>query len=333
MKDYLQQLFKGQSLSRQQAEEAMELLMQGSVHHAQVGAFLGALRVKGETIDEITGFVTTMRKHAVKVPIQSQDLIDTCGTGGDGAETFNISTAVAFVLAGAGANVAKHGNRSVSSKCGSADVLEVLGIKTDVSHETVSKSVDELGLGFFFAPAFHPAMKHVAPVRRALGVRTVFNILGPLCNPAAVDYQVLGVYDVKLLNTMASVLGELGSKEVMVIASDDGLDELSLSAPTSIAHLKAGKVTQYKISPEEVGLNRVPASAIKGGDSNENAQILLNILKGEHGAPRDIVLFNAAAGLIVTGKVSNWTEGIALAAETIDSGQAMAKLEQVRSIL
>ncbi len=261
-------------LDRERARAAMGLIMDGAATPAQLGAFLAVLKVRGESFEELVGFARAMRERAIGVTVKRAPLIDTCGTGGDGSGTFNISTTAAFIAAGAGAAVAKHGNRSVSSRCGSADVLEALGVRTDAPPEIMARCVEEAGVGFLFAPALHPAMKNAAAVRRELGVRTVFNLLGPMSNPAGAPRQVLGVYSTALVPLLARVLAELGSVEAMVVSSRDGLDEFSLSAPSVVAHLKGGKITESEVDPAEVGLPRHPSSAYGGGDASENARIL-----------------------------------------------------------
>lgn len=332
MKEHLNTLFSGKSLNRFQAEDAMNKIIEGMVSPEQVSAFLGALRVKKETVDEIVGFAKSMRKHAVNIKTRHNgNLIDVCGTGGDGTDTFNISTVSSFVIAGAGLAVAKHGNRSVSSKCGSADVLKELGVKIDFNPEKVNKIVNEIEIGFLFAPLFHPAMKNVAPIRQAIGLRTVFNMLGPLCNPAGVRKQVIGVYSKEIIDIIANALIELGSEEAMVVSSDDGMDEFSLSAKTHVAHLKDGKVYKYKLSPKEFGFSHSPMEKLKGGNSKENAEILESILKGEKGPRRDVVIMNSAAAIITSGLSKEIKTAVKIAEESIDSGKAYNKLEQLRS--
>ena len=333
MKQYLTKLFARESLSEQEATNAMNLLMEGEVSPEEVGAFLGSLRAKGESIEEITGCAKSLRDHAIPLKIKRTDLIDTCGTGGDGANTFNISTTNAFVIAAAGLGVCKHGNRSISSKCGSADVLEELGVPIDLSPEEVAASVDEYGFGFLFAPKFHPAMGNVVPIRRNLGARTIFNLLGPLVNPALTTRQVIGVYDKNMLEPFAHVLASLGSTEVMLVTGDDGLDEITTTTTTNVAHLKDGQVKTYKISPEELGIKKAKASDLVGGDRSENAKIIIDILSGkDKGARRDIVLINGAAALTVGGKAANLKDGVKLVENIIDSGAAMKVLENVRRI-
>ncbi len=331
MKQYLSKVFSRQSLSQEEAESAMDLLMQGEASSEEVCGLLGALRGKGESIDEIVGFARSMRKHAVPLQVQRRDLVDTCGTGGDGADTFNISTASCFILAASGLGVVKHGNRAVSSKCGSADVLESLSVKIDRPVDLVVKDVESFGFAFLFAPLFHPAMKHVGPARRALGVRTVFNLLGPLVNPAGARRQVIGCYDSNMLETLAKVLQELGSEEVMLVSGTDGLDEISVTATTHVVHLKDGAISKYVISPEDLGVERATLADLKGGDAKHNAQLIEGILSGQiQGPKRDIVTLNAAAALMVAGKAENLVAGYELANQIVDQGKAMAVLQAIR---
>ena len=331
MLNALTPLLEGTSLSREQAREVMEHLTSRVVPPEQVGAFLAALRIKGETVEEMLGFVDCLRARAVPVPIKRDDLIDVCGTGGDGAGTFNISTAVAFTVAAAGQPVAKHGNRAVSSRSGSFDVLEALGIRFESDPERAAKSIEAHGLGLLFAPAFHPALKVLAPIRKGLGVYTVLNALGPLLNPARVERQLVGVYRPSLLTRTAEVLQRSGSVEAMVVHSEDGLDELSLGAPTRVAHLRGGRIDVYTVRAEDAGLASAPLSSLRGAGPEENAEILLAVLDGRNGPHRDVVLFNAAAGLVVGGKAAGLRDGAALAARAIDSGRARALLHTMRA--
>ncbi|SME93674.1 anthranilate phosphoribosyltransferase [Pseudobacteriovorax antillogorgiicola] len=331
MKQYLNKLFARESLSEQEANEAMNLLMGGRVSPEEVGAFLGALRGKGETIEEITGCAKSLRDHAIPLRIKRTDLIDTCGTGGDGANTFNISTTNAFVIAAAGLGVCKHGNRSISSKCGSADVLEELGVPIDLEPERVAESIDRYGFGFLFAPKFHPAMGHVVPIRRNLGARTIFNLLGPLVNPAFTKRQVMGVYDRKMLEPFAYVLASLGAEEVMLVTGDDGLDEITTTTTTQVAHLKDGQVKTYTIDPRDYGIDLARAEDLAGGDRKTNADIITRILRGDdHGPKRDIVAINGAAALLVGGKVSDLGEGLKAVHDILDQGKAWEVLQAVR---
>jgi anthranilate phosphoribosyltransferase len=321
----LKTILAGQALTRAQARAAMGAVLDGKATEAQVGAFLAGLRVRGETVPEIVGFAEALRARARGVTVERAPLLDTCGTGGDGSGTFNISTTVAFIAAGAGAAVAKHGNRAVSSRAGSADVLEALGVRTDLSPERVRALIEQIGIGFLFAPSHHPGVARVAPVRRQLG-RTVFNLLGPLANPAGAPHQVLGVYAVALVRPVAEALRALGGKRALVVSSRDGLDEVSLSAPTVVARLAGGRVTLEEFKPEHAGLQRRPLSALKGGDAQRNAKILRAVLEGKPGAPRDASLINASAALQAAGIARSWREGLALAAESVDSGRALAAL-------
>jgi anthranilate phosphoribosyltransferase len=325
--DALATVYARHNLSREQAADAMRVLMTGEAPAPLVAAFLTALHMKGETIDEVTGFATTMREMATRVPTTRRPLVDTCGTGGDHSGTFNISTTAAFVVSGAGVAVAKHGNRSASSKCGSADVLEQLGVNLDADPEKVGKLVDDIGIGFLFARALHGAMKHVGPIRQELRLRTVFNILGPLTNPAGATAQVMGVFDRRLVEPLAYVLLNLGDERAFVVHGTDGLDELTLDGPTMVAEVRDGVVHSYEIIPEDFGFEKTPSSAMAGGNPEENAGILRAVLEGKHGPHRDIVLLNASAAIQAGGIAANWQEGIHAAAESIDSGEALRKLE------
>jgi len=306
----------------------MEEIMQGEVTPAQFGAFVTALRLKGETVDEIIGLARTMRAKAVPVNV-SEPVVDTCGTGGDGSGTFNISTAAALVAAGAGLKVAKHGNRAMSSQCGSADVLEALGIKIDLGAEAVAQCLETVGIGFMFAPTFHPAMKYAAAPRREIGIRTVFNILGPLTNPAGAKAQVLGVADESLVEKLALALQGLGSSHAMVVHGEDGLDEITVTGKSRVCELKDGSLRSYSVSPEDFGLSQANSSDLMGGTASENADLLRRVLNGDLGPQRDAVLLNAGAVLLTGDKVATLEQGIALAKEVIDSGHARAKLEQL----
>jgi anthranilate phosphoribosyltransferase len=323
----LKVLLAGRALSRGAARLAMGAVLDGRATDAQVGAFLAALRVRGETVPEITGFAEAVRERATRVLVKRGPLLDTCGTGGDGAGTFNISTTVAFIAAGAGAAVAKHGNRAVSSRSGSADVLEALGVRTDLTPARAARCVEDIGVGFLFAPSHHAGFARVSPIRRQLAARTVFNLLGPLCNPAGAPSQLLGVYAVALVRPVAEALRALGGKRALVVAARDGLDEMSLSSATVVARLSGGRVSLEEVTPESVGLKRRPLSALAGGDARRNAKILRSVLSGKAGPPREACLFNASAALQAAGLVKNWREGLALAAESIDSGRALAALD------
>lgn len=317
----------GDDLRRDEMVDVMNQIMSGEATDAQIGAFLIALRLKGESVDEIAGAVAVMREKATPIATEHDVIVDTCGTGGDHSGTFNISTTAAFVAAGAGLCVAKHGNRAATSQSGSADVLMALGVNIEASPETVSQCLDEVGIGFLFAPALHEAMKYAIGPRRELGVRTIFNALGPLTNPAGARRQVIGVYSAALTETLAGVLATLGAERAYVVHGADGLDEMTLTGPTKVSELKDGAVSTYRVSPGEVGLGQARADALKGGDADSNASITLSVLKGAEGPARDIVLLNAAAAIVAGGKASDLREGVQVAAEAIDSGRAMAKLE------
>ncbi|HCG99766.1 MAG TPA: anthranilate phosphoribosyltransferase [Actinobacteria bacterium] len=319
-----------EDLTRDEAEQVMEVMMSGEATSAQIASFITALRMKGETVDEISGFAKVMRDKASRIQPKVIEIVDTCGTGGDQRNTFNISTTVAFVVAGAGIPVAKHGNRSVSSKSGSADVLEALGIRIDLTPTEVEKAIEDIGIGFMFAPNFHGAMKHALGPRREIGVRTVFNILGPLTNPAGATAQVLGVYDADLTEVMAYVLGNLGIKHALVVHGHDGLDELSNTGESKISELKDGVVTTHTVIPEECGLKRTTIDMLQGGSAEDNAKITLEVLSGVKSPRRDIVLMNAAAALIAADKAEGFQDGVKEAAASIDSGNALAKLEALR---
>lgn len=316
------------NLSEAEMAECMKEIMEGKATDAQIGSFLTALRIKGETIEEITAAAKIMREKATTINAP-KGVIDTCGTGGDMSHTFNISTATAIVVASVGIPIAKHGNRSVSSRSGSADVLEALGMKIDLPPDKVERCLKETGFGFLFAPLFHPAMKYAIGPRREIGIRTVFNILGPLSNPAGAKRQVLGVFADRLTEPLAQVLGNLGAEDVMVVHGEDGLDEITISNGTRISRFKDGKVDTFYVTPEDFGLERADVKELVGGDKDDNARILLQILRGEKGPKRDIVLINSAAALAVAGKVEDFKEAVMIAAEAIDSGKAMKKLEEI----
>jgi len=333
----LEKIVGGENLSRVEAEAAMEEILCGRAGDALIAALLVALRMKGETVDELVGFATSMRRHAapiftsIKLPPE-EALADTCGTGGDASGTFNVSTAAAFVVAGAGVRVAKHGNRSISSRCGSADVLEQLGVRIDLAPERVARAIEEIGVGFLFAPAMHAATRHAMPARRALGMRTVFNLLGPLTNPAGASVQVVGVYEARLTELLARALGELGVRRAFVVHGAGGLDEISIAGETCVAELRDGKVRAYIVTPEDFGLRRAPLEAIRGGDAQQNAEIIHKVLGRsmlyrDHGPHREIVLANAAAALVAAGRATDFIDGARRAAESIDSGAARERLE------
>jgi anthranilate phosphoribosyltransferase len=326
IRDAIAALVDRRDLTEAEAAACMEQIMSGEATPAQLGAFLVALRMKGETADEITGLARVMREKALRVPIDGP-LVDTCGTGGDAKHTFNASTAAAFVAAGAGARVAKHGNRAMTSACGSADVLEALGGKIELSPEGVAACIERAGFGFMFAQAFHPAMKFVAPVRREIGVRTVFNILGPLTNPAHAQAQVLGVPDAAVAEKLASVLLRLGSRHALVVHGDDGLDEISVSTTTRVYEVKDGAVVSSSIAPADFGLAPRDEASVRGGAPAENAETLRRVLAGEPGPLRDFTLLNAAAALVAADLALDMKAGFSLAAQSIDSGAARERLE------
>src|SRR5881409_2326506 len=330
-------------LTRIEAAAAMEAIMTGAATGAQIGAFLTALRMKGETVEELISFAQVMRQKVVRIRARGDDvagisgtdrdmLIDTCGTGGDAAGTFNVSTATAFVVAGSGLRVAKHGNRSVSSLCGSADVVETLGINLDLPPQKVARCVDEVGIGFLYAPLLHTAMKHVMPARREMGVRTVFNMLGPLTNPAGANAQVIGVYAAALTEPLARVLAELGTIRAFVVHGSDNLDEISNTGESRISEVREGVVRTFTVRPEDFGLPRASIGDLLGGDREQNAEIIRAILGGDPGPRRDIVLMNAAAALVAGGKARDLKEGAELAGRSVDSGAARGKLERLVSL-
>jgi anthranilate phosphoribosyltransferase len=329
IKEAIDMLVTGMDLSEGEMAECMKELMEGRATDAQIGAFLTALRLKGETVSEITGAAMIMREKAATIRSPAGAL-DTCGTGGDMAGTFNVSTTTAIVVSSCGVPVAKHGNRSVSSRSGSADVLEALGVKIDLPPGKVEKCLFETGFGFLFAPLFHPAMKYAIGPRREMGIRTIFNILGPITNPAGTKRQILGVFSDRLTETLCRVLGNLGAEDAMVVHGEDGLDEITITDGTRVSRLKDGEVENSILSPEDFGLRRADIGEIAGGDKDANAKITLAVLKGEEGAPRDIVLMNSAAALVVAGKSKDITEGLSLAREAIDEGRAAKKLEDIR---
>ena len=329
IQEAIRDLIAGADLSRARTRAAMDQIMSGQATDAQIGAFLVALRIKGETVDEIAGCAEVMREKATPIATTRPDLIDTCGTGGDGSGTFNISTAVAFVACGAGLAVAKHGNRSISSHCGSADVLDALGVNVEASPEKVGECIDEVGIGFLFAVALHGAMKHAIGPRRELATRTVFNVLGPLTNPAGAKRQLLGVYDGALTEALAGVLGQLGSERALVVHGSDGLDEITLTGPTQVSELRDGQVSTRQIDPRDFGLQQVPAEALQGGDAAYNARILREVLDGREGPRRDVVLINAAAAIAVGGRAEDMTAGLELARASIDSGRACRALDRL----
>jgi anthranilate phosphoribosyltransferase len=321
----------GASLTREEAASAFDRMMSGEATPSQMGGLLMALRVRGETVDEITGAVTTMRAKMLGVKAPA-DAVDVVGTGGDASGSYNISTCAAFIVAGAGVPVAKHGNRALSSKSGAADVLSALGVKIDLNAEQVGKCIRDAGIGFMFAPAHHPAMKNVGPTRVELGTRTIFNLLGPLSNPASVKRQMIGTFSKQWVEPMAQVLKNLGSETVWVVHGSDGLDEITTSGPTSVAALEKGTIRSFEISPDEVGLQRAKPEALKGGDAEHNAKALLDVLKGKKGPFRDVAILNAAAALVVAGKAKDLKEGAVLAAKSIDSSEAEGRLDRLIAV-
>lgn len=331
IKEAIKLSVEGKDLSEEQMTEAMRDIMEGKATDAQIGALLTALRMKGETVEEITGAAKVMREKVTRIKAPAYT-VDTCGTGGDMSHTFNISTTAALIVAACGVPVAKHGNRSVSSSCGSADVLEALGIKIDLEPQKVEKCLEETGFGFMFAPLFHPAMKFAIGPRKEMGIRTVFNILGPLTNPAGAERQVLGVFSDKLTEPMARVLGNLGAKHAFVVHGEDGLDEITNTDRTRVTELKNGHIASYFISPEDINFNKAKIGDLKGGNAKENAAITIEILKGEKGPKRDIVLMNAAAALITGDKAKDFYEAVNLASNIIDSGAGLKKLEDVKKV-
>ncbi|ACZ62355.1 anthranilate phosphoribosyltransferase [Dehalococcoides mccartyi] len=330
IKEAIGSLVLGKSLTIEQSASVMDEIMEGKTTPAQIGAFLTALRVKGETAEEIAGLASVMRAKSTRI-ITDTPVLDIVGIGGDGINTFNISTAAAFVISGAGVKVAKHGNRAASSMCGSADVLEALGIKIDLPAEQVKTCIEQAGIGFMFAPVFHPAMKYVAPSRREIGIRTVFNILGPLTNPACAQYQLIGVPEISLGDKIISALSHMDIKHALVVHGLDGMDEMSISGDSVIWELKDNEIIKFRhaLSPEDMGLKESPLESVKGGSAQENALTLRAVLSDEKGPKRDVVLLNAAAALMVADRVKTINEGISLAAKTIDSGLALAKLESL----
>lgn len=334
MKSYLELLFKGEDLSQADASAAMEAMMSGNAAPAQVAAFLGSLSAKGVKVSELVGMVTAMRNHARPIDLPGKDAIDTCGTGGTGLDTFNVSTVSAFVLAAAGQLVIKHGNRSASGKCGGADLLESLGVNLELTPEQTQKLALSTGFGFLFARTYHPAMAHVAPVRSALGVKTVFNILGPLSNPAGAKRQVIGVYDPSAMEPMAEVLRELGSENVLIVHGHDGIDEITLSTETRAIHLNRGDITPLTIKPEDFQLPRYPLSQLLGGDvaaNHKDAEAILTAAPHASSAKRDLVVANSAAALWIAGKAKTLFEGRQLAEQLLSSGKALAVLDKVRN--
>ncbi len=329
IKKAIQSLIDGNNLSEKEMIEVMRVIMEGNATDAQIAAFLTALRIKGETVEEITGAVRVMREKATAIK-SPPNTVDTCGTGGDMSHTFNISTTSALVVAACGVPVAKHGNRSVSSRCGSADVLEALGIRIDLEPSKVEQCLESTGFGFMFAPLFHPAMKYAIGPRKEMGVRTIFNILGPLTNPAGAERQVLGVFSAPLTELLADVLANLGVEHAFVVHGEDGLDEITNTERTKVSELNNGKVDTYFISPDDFKFDKADKSELKGGDADANANITIEILDGQQGPKRDIVIMNAAAAVVAGDKAGSFQEASVMASEAIDSGAARKKLDQIK---
>ena len=321
----------GAALSREEAARGFDTMMSGEATPSQMGGLLMALRVRGETVDEITGAVTAMREKMLRVQAPA-DAVDVVGTGGDASGSFNISTCAALIVAGAGVPVAKHGNRALSSRSGAADVLAALGVNIELTPEGVTRCITQAGIGFMFAPAHHPAMKNVGPTRVELGTRTIFNLLGPLSNPAGVKRQMVGVFSRQWIEPLAQVLKNLGSESVWVVHGSDGLDEITTAGPTHVAALENGAVRTFEITPEEMGLQRVKPEALRGGEAKENAQALFDVLKGKSGAFRDVAILNAAAALVVAARAKDLKQALALAQKSIDSGEAASRLQRLVAI-
>lgn len=331
IKEAINILVQGKNLTEKEMINSMRDIMEGQASNAQIAAFLTALRMKGETVEEITGAVKVMREKVTKIKAPALT-VDTCGTGGDMSSTFNISTTAALVVAASGVPVSKHGNRSVSSSCGSADVLEALGVKIDLEPQKVEKCIEATGFGFMFAPLFHPAMKYAIEPRREMGIRTIFNILGPLTNPAGTERQIMGVFSDDLTEKLAQVLSNVSVKHAFVVHGEDGLDEITNTDKTKISELKDGRIVTYYITPEELGFKRARKSDLVGGNARDNAQITIDILKGEKGPKRDIVIMNAAAALITGDRTQSLLEAVQITTDAIDSGAALKKLEEIKLV-
>jgi anthranilate phosphoribosyltransferase len=329
LRSVLQRISEGEHLTSQEMYRVLEEMVEGNATDAQIGAFIMGTKMKGETVEEIVGAARFFRERATKVPVSDPDeIVDTCGTGGDRRGTFNVSTVTAFVVAGAGVKVAKHGNRSVSSRCGSADFLERVGARIDLAPEKVATMIEEIGIGFMFAPLFHPAMKRVIGPRREVGVRSIFNLVGPLSNPAGAKRQLLGVFSDDLVETLARVLAEIGVVRAFVVHGRDGVDEVSVSDSTLVGELRDGKVRVYEISPEDFGLKRAEIKSVCAEDPEEIVRMGLSVLEGEEGPPRDMVLMNSALAIAVSGKAEDLRVALEMARESIDSGRAKRKLEE-----
>ncbi len=332
IKDAIAKVVEGNHLSEAEAHAAMSAIMDGQATPAQIAAYIVALRMKGETVEEVTGSARAMRERAVKIRPDHEVVVDTCGTGGDGAGTFNISTAAAFVAAGAGVAVAKHGNRSVSSRCGSADVLKALGVKIEATPQQAESCLNEIGIAFLFAPLYHGAMKHALAPRQEIGVRTIFNLLGPLTNPAGASAQVMGVYAPELTDLVGQVLLQLGSERCFIVHGMDGLDEISITGKTKVCEGRQGRIHCYYLQPKDFGLEPGRLRDLKGGGAEENAKIIEAVLRGEKGPRRDVVLVNAAPAIVAGRRAETLEEGIAAAARSIDTGAAYAKLDALREM-
>ena len=332
IQDSIKQLISKKSLTKTQAQQVMNEIMSGEVTGSQFGAFVTSLMLKGETANEVAGLATSMREHSLKVSVSEKIILDTCGTGGDNSNTFNISTACGLILGGCGLKIAKHGNRAMSGNSGSADVLERLGVKINLSPKGVSKCIQETNIGFMFAQIYHPSMKFAAGPRKELGIKTVFNILGPLTNPANANHQIIGVYSPSVGNLMAEVLKILGSSRAMVVHSADGIDEISLWDKTNIWELKNNEISNYEVTHKNFGLNQIDINELKVNSPEESVKIIQNILSGKKSAARDVVLANAAAGLLIAGKVDNLIEGVEIAQKSIDSGNASKQLNKLIKI-
>lgn len=336
LKSSIQAVVDGQTLTRDDARHAMQIIMNGEASPPQIGSFLTGLRVRGETDEELAGFAEVMREKAIRVPLNTGSrVVDTCGTGGDVSHSFNISTTAAFVVAGAGVKVAKHGNRAMTSRCGSADVLEALGVRIELTPEQVAECIERAGIGFMYAPAFHPAMRFAGPVRREIGIRTVFNLLGPLVNPAGARHQVIGVPDDETAARLARVMGLLGSQHVLVVHAHEGLDEIGVAGPSTVSEMvmrESAWVTTYEVAPERFGFERYQPEDIRGGSVTENVKIAEAVLSGKQGATRVITLMNAAAALYASDTVESFERGLEAGVESIDSGAALSKVRELAAL-
>ena len=328
LREAIAKIAEGKDLSAQEAAGAMDQIMSGEAPEALIAGFLLGLRMKGETAEEIASCAGVLRRKATTIRTRHLNVVDTCGTGGDGSGTFNISTTAAIIASGAGVPVAKHGNRAVSSSCGSADVLAALGVKIDIPAEKAAMVLDEVGITFLYAPLMHSAMRHAAKVRKELGIRTIFNILGPLVNPAGSRRQILGIYDIRLGQKMAEALREMGSEHALVVHGEGGLDELSVLGKTAVWELRRGEISHYNVDSDELGLPRAKMADLKGEDPGKNAEIIRSILSGKDGAPRSVALLNAAGAILVSGLASTLSVGLGMARESVDSGLALTKLHQ-----